>query len=98
MATVVKADASNHLLRFQRFDAVVRALHDAGVPFVVNGDVARTLDGAGIPFIFDGAWFLDPAFDAPLFLPFQSGRRKNSPDSDPYARRLPRNRVRSCGR
>jgi hypothetical protein len=27
----------------------------------------RALNGAGVRYILDGAWFLDPAYDAPLF-------------------------------
>jgi len=57
MAFVVEAAARECLLRFERFEAVVRALHDAGVPFIVDGAWA----------LEHGAWFLDPAYDAPLF-------------------------------
>ena len=35
------------MLRFERFEAVVRAVLEARVPFIVNGDFTRILDGAG---------------------------------------------------
>jgi hypothetical protein len=61
MAFVVAAAARECLLRFERFEAVVRALHGAGVPLIADGAWA----------LEHGAWG-PPGWDGEFVVPSHS--------------------------